>query len=77
MKQEVLAIYNDHIKYLEDKDRFKRAINGFKSAMNYMTSTDNSKLIPELLKNLDQLDKFREENFFTVFLELEKLQDYA
>ena len=45
--------------------------------MNYMTSTDNSKLIPELLKNLDQLDKFREENFFTVFPELEKLQDYA
>jgi len=77
MKQEVLAIYNDHIEYLSDKDKFKRAINGFKSAMNYMTSTDNSKLIPKLLKNLDKLDQLRKENFFTVFPELEKLQDYA
>ena len=77
MKQEVLAIYNDHIEYLEDKARFKRAINGFKSAMNYMSSTDNSQLIPELLENLDKLDKFREENFFTVFPELKRLQDYA
>ena len=42
MKQEVLKIYNDHISYLEDKDEFKRAINGFKSAMNFMTGTDNS-----------------------------------
>jgi hypothetical protein len=77
MKQEVLAIYADHISYLEDKDRFKRAINGFKSAMNYMSGTDNSSLIPELLKNLDKLDNLRKENFFDIFPELKRLKDYA
>ena len=77
MKQEVLKIYNDHISYLEDKDEFKRAINGFKSAMNFMTGTDNSSLISELLKNLDKLDKLRKENFFDIFPELKRLKDYA
>ena len=77
MKQEVLKIYNDHISYLEDKDEFKRAINGFKSAMNFMTGTDNSKLIPDLIKNLDKLDKLRKENFFDIFPELKRLNDYA
>ena len=77
MKQEVLALYNDHISWLEDKDRFKRAINGFKSAMNYMTQTDNSKMIPELLHNIDKMDGLRNENFFEVFPELESLKQYA
>jgi len=77
MKQEVLAVYNDHISYLEDKDEFKRAINGFKSAMNFMSETDNSKLIPALIENLDKLDKLRKENFFEVFPELARLKEHG
>ena len=77
MKQEVLAKYNDHISWLEDKDKFKRAINGFKSAMNFMTGTDNSQLIPELLGQLQKLDTLRGENFFAVFPELIGLKKYA
>ena len=77
MKQEVLSKYNDHISWLEDKDKFKRAINGFKSAMNFMTGTDNSQLIPELLGQLQKLDKLRNENFFDVFPELQRLKNYA
>jgi len=76
MKQEVLDIYKDHIDWLEDKDRFKRAINGFKSAMNYMTQTDNSSLIPECLRNLNKMDRLRNENFFEVFPELASLREY-
>jgi len=77
MKQEVLAIYNDHIAYLEDKDRFKRAINGFKGAMNFMSGTDNSSLIPELLEKLDKIDNLRKENFFDIFPELERLKEHG
>ena len=77
MKQEVLAIYNDHIAYLEDKDEFKRAINGFKGAMNFMSGTDNSSLIPELLKKLDKLDNLRKENFFNTFPELARLKEHG
>ena len=45
--------------------------------MNYMSGTDNSSLIPELLKNLDKLDNLRKENFFDIFPELKRLKDYA
>ena len=77
MKQEVLDIYSEHIAWLEDKDRFKRAINGFKSAMNFMTGTDNSDYIPELIAQLDKLEKLRTENFFDVFPELERIKNHA
>ena len=77
MKEEVLAKYNDHISWLEDKDPFYRATNGFKSAMNFMNNTDNTKLLPELLSNLAKLDKLRNEDFFSVFPELIGLKKYA
>ena len=42
-----------------------------------MSGTDNSSLIPELLKNLDKLDNLRKENFFAVFPELERLKEHG
>ena len=77
MKEEVLQKYNNHISWLDGKDPFYRATNGFKSAINYMNNTDNSKLLPELLHNLEKLDKLRNENFFDVFPELQRLKNYA
>ena len=77
MKNEIVKLYEKHIVWLEPQDSLSRATQGFKSAINYMQATDNSKLIPELLKKFDQLDKHREENFFTVFPELSELKNYA
>ena len=77
MKQEISKLYQQHCAWLDDKDRFKRAITGFHSARNYMTLQDNSNLIPELLVQLDKLDKLRGEDFFSVFPELEGLKKYA
>ena len=45
--------------------------------MNYMTGTDNSSLIPDLIKNLDKLDNLRKENFFEIFPELQRIKEHG
>jgi len=77
MKSELVDIYNEHIAWLEPQDHLTRATNGFKSAVKYMQTTDNSKLIPEFVMRAKELDRWRNESFFSVFPELIRLQDYA
>jgi MoaA/NifB/PqqE/SkfB family radical SAM enzyme len=77
MKAELVDIYNEHIAWLEPQDHLTRATNGFKSAVKYMQTNDNSKLIPEFVMRAKELDRWRNESFFSVFPELERLQDYA
>lgn len=77
MKQELTELYTKHIEWLEPQDHLTRATNGFRSAITYMNSTDNSKLIPEFVKRTDEMDRFRNEGFFAIFPELERLRNYA
>jgi hypothetical protein len=42
-----------------------------------MNANDNTKLLKEFVYRTDQLDEFRNENFFAVFPELEELRKYA
>ena len=75
-KKEVINLYNKHIEWLEPQDPLSRATQGFKSAVNYLQNTDNTKLIPEFVKRTDEMDRFRNEGFFAVFPELERLRSY-
>ena len=77
MKQRVADQYNKHIEWLAPQDHLARAVNGFRSAITFMNATDNSELLREFVYRTDQLDKFRNENFFAVFPELEELRKYA
>ena len=77
MKQRVAEQYNKHIEWLTPQDNLARAVNGFSSAITFMNATDNSELLKEFVYRTDQLDKFRNENFFAVFPELEELRKYA
>ena len=77
MKQHVAELYNNHIEWLAPQDHLARAVNGFRSAITFMNATDNSELLKEFVYRTDQLDKFRNENFFAVFPELEELRKYA
>lgn len=77
MKQHVAELYNKHIEWLAPQDHLARAVNGFRSAITFMNATDNSELLKEFVYRTDQLDKFRNENFFAVFPELEELRKYA
>ena len=77
MKQHVAELYNNHIEWLAPQDHLARAVNGFRSAITFMNATDNSELLKEFVYRTDQLDQFRNENFFAVFPELEELRKYA
>ena len=77
MKKEVIDLYNKHIEWLEPQDPLSRATQGFKSAVNYIKNTDNTQLISEFVKRTDEMDRFRNEGFFAVFPELERLRGYV
>ena len=77
MKEEVVQKYNDHIEYLKPLDKFSRASKGYMAAVNYITNTDNTKHISELKNKLSFLDRYRNQNFYSVFPELERLNEYG
>ena len=77
MKQEITELYNKHIEWLEPQDHLTRATNGFKSAITFMNAKDNSSLIGDFVKRADEMDRFRNEGFFSVFPELERLRSYV
>ena len=75
MKQEVIEKYNNHINWLKPIDEFNRASKGYMSAVNYINNNDNSHLISEFVKKIDQLDKHRNQNFWATFPELGRLKN--
>lgn len=77
MKKRIEELYNSHIEWLSPQDDLARAVNGFRSAITFMNANDNTKLLKEFVYRTDQLDEFRNENFFAVFPELEELRKYA
>ena len=77
MKQEITELYNAHIAWLEPQDTLHRAVQGYKSAVNYINNTDNSHLIPEFVANVNETDIRRNESFFAVFPELARLKNYV
>jgi hypothetical protein len=78
MKAELEQLYNEHIAWIATEgDYLTRATNGFRSAMTFMNSADNSHLLPQFVEKNDEMDGFRDESFWTVFPELERLRKYA
>ena len=77
IKQQVKQKYQQHIKWLEPQDHLKRATTGFQAAINFMEQDNKSNLISTFLEKTAFLDKWRDEDFFTTFPELEDLKDYA
>lgn len=76
MKDAVATKYKEHIEWLEPIDEFSRAVNGYKSAINFMTSTDNTEHITEFVRRTKTLDTFRNEDFFDTFPELKDLERF-
>ena len=75
MKAELVELYSEHVAWLEPQDHLTRATNGYKSAIKFMQAQDNSKLIPEFVMRAKELDRWRNENFFSVFPELARLEN--
>ena len=73
MKDNVTQLYQSHIEQIEPKDHLGRATNGFKSAIKFINSTDNTKLIPQFQKFVHLIDKRRDQKTLDVFPELKDL----
>jgi len=68
--------FEQHIEWLQDKDTIHRAIGGFQGAITFMMATDNSHLLPNFWKTVNDLDWSRSESLLSVVPELEAIAEY-
>jgi sulfatase maturation enzyme AslB (radical SAM superfamily) len=73
-KQLIADKYAEHLAWLRPQDPLQRATVGFESALNYMTSTDNSELIPQFWAKTAELDRIRRESCLDIIPELAELR---
>ena len=69
----VVPAYREHISWLSSQDKLRRATNGFESALNFLSSTNRSDLLPRFREEIKKLDDIRNEDFWKVFPELNEL----
>ena len=72
-KQRIRMAYNEHLEWLRPLDPLQRATVGFESAINFMMSTDNTKLLPKFWDKTLELDRIRKENILAAIPEMEAL----
>jgi radical SAM protein with 4Fe4S-binding SPASM domain len=75
-KEVVTPAYEQHIAWLEPQDTLKRATSGFKSILNLMNNQSQIHHWSKFKKEVADLDRIRNENFWTTFTELQQLKDY-
>jgi hypothetical protein len=73
-KQQLIEKYQRHLTWLRPQDPLNRATVGFESAINFLTATDNSHLIPKFWAKTQELDRIRNERVLNVIPELSALQ---
>jgi hypothetical protein len=72
-KQKLVDKYQTHLEWLRPQDALQRATVGFESAINFMTATDNTHLLPKFWSKTHELDAIRNENILEVIPELDAL----
>jgi sulfatase maturation enzyme AslB (radical SAM superfamily) len=72
-KQRLRIKYQEHLTWLQDQDPLQRASEGFKSAINFMMTTDNTHLIDTFWRKTHELDAIRNEKLLDTIPELEAL----
>jgi hypothetical protein len=73
-KQQLEQKYLEHLTWLEPQDNLGRATQGFRSAITFMNTTDNTHLIPKFWEKTCQLDEIRKENILDIIPELAALK---
>jgi sulfatase maturation enzyme AslB (radical SAM superfamily) len=73
-KQELIEKYQRHLSWLRPQDPLNRATVGFESAINFLTATDNTALLPKFWAKTHELDKIRNESVLNVIPELSALR---
>jgi radical SAM protein with 4Fe4S-binding SPASM domain len=76
-KREVLVPkIKEHLEWLRPQDPVTRATLGYEGLINTLLAQDNSHLIPEFVKQINNHDKHRNEDFWKIVPELEWIKDY-
>jgi radical SAM protein with 4Fe4S-binding SPASM domain len=73
-KQKLKDKYLAHLEWLKPQDKLGRASKGFESAINLMTATDRSELLPVFWKKIEELDNIRREKLLDAIPELLELK---
>ena len=68
--------FEDHIKWLRDRDPIQRAVGGFEGAVTFMMATDNSHMLPDFWRQVNEIDWSRRESLLSVVPELEQIIEY-
>jgi len=68
--------FEEHIEYLKPIDTIQRAVGGFEGAIAFMMAQDNSHLLPDFWKTVNDLDWSRKESLLSVVPELEAIIEY-
>ena len=76
LKQQFKQDFEQHIKWLEPIDTIQRAVGGFRGAIEFMLTTDNSHLLPDFWRTVDDLDWCRNEQLIDVVPELQAIVQY-
>lgn len=69
-KQRLRIKFEEHLEWLRPQDDLQRATVGFESAINYMMSTDNTRLLEKFWRKTKELDEIRNENILDYIPEL-------
>jgi len=69
----VIPALERHIAWLDPIDKLKRATMGYRTLINFVMANDASDLLPRFRQEIALLDSARNENFWTVFPELNEL----
>ena len=72
-KEKLVDKYQAHLEWLRSRDALQRATVGFESAINFMTATDNTHLLPKFWNKTRELDAIRNEDIFKAIPELKAL----
>lgn len=72
-KQHIRQKYHEHLAWLQPLDPLNRAMVGFKAAIDFMMTTDNTHLLDTFWARAYQLDKLRNQNILEVLPELAEL----
>jgi len=76
IKQQFQKDFEAHIAWLEPRDGIQRATGGFRGAIEFMMATDNTHLLPDFWRSVNDLDWSRSESLISVVPELEAIVQY-
>jgi hypothetical protein len=68
--------FEDHITWLKPRDSIQRATGGFEGAIEFMMAIDNTHLLPDFWRSVNDLDWSRSESLVSVVPELESIIQY-